>query len=53
VAGVVGFYVNGADNTIGLLANPTTTTTPESPSLTPLATGLAGLGVVWRRCKST
>ncbi len=45
---LVGFYVNGDDNTIGLLATPVTTT-PEPGSLVLLATGLAGIGVACRR----
>ena len=42
---IVGFYVNSADNTIGLLANRV----PEPPSLALFATGLLGIGIVWRR----
>ncbi len=42
---IVGFYVNGADNTIGLLANPV----PEPPSLALFAAGLLGIATFWRR----
>ena len=44
---IVGFYVNGEGNTIGLLAN-----VPEPGSLLLLASGLLGMGFVGRRRKS-
>jgi hypothetical protein len=46
---LVGFYVNGDDNTIGLLANPASTT-PLPAALPLFATGIGGLGLLgWRR----
>ena len=39
---IVGFYVNGADNTIGLLASPV----PEPSSAALLLGGLIVLGVI-------
>jgi hypothetical protein len=43
---IVGFYVNGNDNTIGLLANPV----PESSYVILLFTGMIGMGAIrlWR-----
>jgi hypothetical protein len=45
---VVGFYVNGDGNTIGLLANAV----PEPGSLGLLAAGLLGIGVALHRRKA-
>ena len=45
---LVGFYVNGDDNTIGLLADPV----PEPASLSLLAAGLFGIGGFARRRKA-
>jgi hypothetical protein len=42
---LVGFYVNGNDFTIGLLADPI----PEPPALPLFAAGLLGLTILWRR----
>ena len=42
---IVGFYVNGGDNTIGLLANPV----PEPASLALLAAGFLALAFINRR----
>jgi hypothetical protein len=44
---IVGFYVNGNDNTIGLLANPV----PEPVSLTLVLSGLIVLGVTRLRSR--
>ena len=46
---VVGFYVDSAGNTDGLLATPAATPVPEPPSLTMFSAGLLGLCLVWRR----
>jgi hypothetical protein len=45
---IVGFYVNGAGNTIGLLADPV----PEPTSLVLLAGGLLSMGTFARRRKT-
>ena len=42
---IVGFYVNGNDNTIGLLANPV----PEPSMFLLVSVGLLGFGIVRRR----
>ncbi len=42
---IVGFYVDGAGNTDGLLGTPTTGTVPEPASFAVLGAGLVGAGL--------
>ncbi|MBV9749966.1 MAG: PEP-CTERM sorting domain-containing protein [Acetobacteraceae bacterium] len=46
---VVGFYVDGAGNTDGFLATPTTGAVPEPASFAVLGAGLVGAGLLRRR----